>query len=139
MLYYLDTCIVIYAVEGQDPFQQRACNHLAALESAGHRFVISDLTKQECLSKPWEARDRALQARYTEFFADTILRTIGLTLAIHERAALIRSRYWYANKKGYSHSDALHLAAAIEFGCDAFLTNDNELTDFPEIKVEVLP
>ena len=43
MLYYLDTNIVIYAVEGQSPFQQRARNHIAALEAAGHRFVVGDL------------------------------------------------------------------------------------------------
>jgi predicted nucleic acid-binding protein len=44
MLYYLDTNIVIYVVEGQLPFRQRARNHLAALENAGHRFVISGST-----------------------------------------------------------------------------------------------
>lgn len=44
MLYFLDTNIVIYAVEGLPAFQQRARNHIAALESAGHRFVVSDLT-----------------------------------------------------------------------------------------------
>ena len=44
MLYYLDTNIVIYAVEGQPPFQQRARNHIATLENAGHAFVISELT-----------------------------------------------------------------------------------------------
>jgi hypothetical protein len=32
MLYYLDTNIVIYATEGQLAFQQRARNHIAALE-----------------------------------------------------------------------------------------------------------
>jgi hypothetical protein len=31
MLYYLDTNIVIYAVEGQPALRQRARNHLAAL------------------------------------------------------------------------------------------------------------
>ena len=35
MLYYLDTVIVIYAVEGIPADQQRALNHLAALEQAG--------------------------------------------------------------------------------------------------------
>ena len=32
-----------------------------------------------------------------------------------------------------------HLAAAIEFGCDVFLTNDNQLATFPDITVEELP
>jgi hypothetical protein len=34
MLYYLDTVIVIYAVEGNPADQQRALNHLAALAFA---------------------------------------------------------------------------------------------------------
>ena len=49
MLYYLDTVIVIYAVEGNPADQQRALNHLAALEQAGHRFAINELTLTECL------------------------------------------------------------------------------------------
>jgi len=35
--------------------------------------------------------------------------------------------------------DSIHLAAAIEFGCDRFLTNDARLSNFPEIAVEILP
>ncbi|HEX4610338.1 MAG TPA: hypothetical protein VH092_19265 [Urbifossiella sp.] len=49
MLYYLDTVVIIYAVEGTPADQQRAVNHLAGLEQAGHRFVISDLSRTECL------------------------------------------------------------------------------------------
>jgi predicted nucleic acid-binding protein len=36
-------------------------------------------------------------------------------------------------------ADAIHLAAAIETGCDVFLTNDNQLANFLDITVEVLP
>jgi predicted nucleic acid-binding protein len=36
-------------------------------------------------------------------------------------------------------ADALHLAAAIESGCDAFLTNDDQLRNFPDLTVEELP
>jgi hypothetical protein len=46
-LYDLDTVIVIYAVEGNPADQQRALDHLAAMEQAGHRFAISDLTRAE--------------------------------------------------------------------------------------------
>jgi predicted nucleic acid-binding protein len=35
--------------------------------------------------------------------------------------------------------DSLHLAAAIELGCDRLLTNDARLNNFPEISVEILP
>ena len=45
MLYYLDTVIVIYAVEGNPAEKKRAKDHLDALEQAGHRFAISELTR----------------------------------------------------------------------------------------------
>ncbi len=139
MLCYLDTCIVIYAVEGQAPFQQRARNHLATLEAAGHSFAVSDLTRSECLVKPLGAGDGPLLLRYGKFFVGPPLHTIGLTLVMHERASLIRGSYWYANGKRYSLPDALHLAAAIEFGCGSFLTNDLRLAGFPDSTVDVLP
>jgi predicted nucleic acid-binding protein len=44
-----------------------------------------------------------------------------------------------AQPKRYGLADALHLAAAIESGCDVFLTNDNQLATFPDIIVEELP
>jgi predicted nucleic acid-binding protein len=44
-----------------------------------------------------------------------------------------------AQPRRYGLADALHLAAAIEYGCDVFLTNDNQLTNFTDIAVEELP
>jgi hypothetical protein len=41
MFVYLDTCIVIYSVEGHAPFRQRAQTHIAAVEAAGYRFFQS--------------------------------------------------------------------------------------------------
>src|SRR5271157_3336176 len=58
MLYFLDSNIVIYAVEGQPPFQQRTRDHIAALENAGYRFVVSELTWTECLVLPLAGRRR---------------------------------------------------------------------------------
>ncbi len=39
----------------------------------------------------------------------------------------------------YGLADALHLATAIESGCDVFLTNHNQLATFPDMTVEELP
>jgi hypothetical protein len=36
-------------------------------------------------------------------------------------------------------ADSLHLAAAVEAGCDRFLTNDTRLSAFTALPVEVLP
>jgi predicted nucleic acid-binding protein len=72
------------------------------------------------------------------------LRTLALSAATYLRASAIRGNHSYvaasqAQPRRYGLADALHLAVAIEFGCDVFLTNDHKLDDFPDITVEVLP
>ena len=49
------------------------------------------------------------------------------------RSAEIRAKY-----KGIKLADALQLAAAIETGCDTFLTNDKQLKQVSEINVVLL-
>ncbi|MSQ96326.1 MAG: PIN domain-containing protein [Gemmataceae bacterium] len=144
MLYYLDTNIVIYAVQAAAPEHLRAVSHLAALEQAGHRFVISELTRTETLVLPFQPGSGQLMQDFFRFFHGPNLRTLALTAAIHDRASAIRGGHTYAAippnpPKRYGLADALHLAAAIEFGCDVFLTNDNQLANFPGITVEELP
>lgn len=140
MLYYLDTCIVIYAVEGQTPFQQRARNHISLLENGGHRFVISELTLTECQVKPLEGADGALLLDYHKFFLGPHLTTVPFTAAVHLRAALIRGTQKYGTiSKRYSLADSLHLACAVEYRIDRFLTNDHRLAGFADINVDVLP
>ncbi len=144
MLYFLDTAVVIYAVEGSPVNQQRALTHLAFLEQNGHRFVISELTRTECLVPMFDLSVSQKLSYFFQFFHGTNLRTIPLTSAMHDRAAAIRGGHAYpanssAQPKRYGLADALHLSAAIESGCEVFLTNDNRLTNFPDITVETLP
>jgi predicted nucleic acid-binding protein len=144
VLYYLDTVIVIYAVEGDPANQQRALNHLAALEQSGHRFAISELTRAECLVPVLGTGVGQRLSDFFRFFLSPNLRTLTLTTAAHDRAAAIRGSHTYpvippAQARIYGLADALHLAAAIESGCNVFLTNDNQLPNFPDITVEELP
>lgn len=144
MLYYLDTVIVIYAVEGPPADQQRTLNHLTALEQAGHQFVISGLTHTECLVPVLGPGQEQRLSDFFRFFHGPNLRTISLTAAMHTRAAAIRGGLANptplpSQSRRYGLADALHLAAAIEAGCDVFLTNDSQLNGFPDIQVEELP
>ena len=133
MLYYLDTNIVIYAVEGQQTFQQRARNHIAALELAGHRFVVSELTWTECLVWPYRINNGPLLLDYQRFLLDPQLNTVSLTMSSHHRAAQLRGIH------KYGLADSLHLATAVEQRLDRFLTNDGRLGGFPDMIVEILP
>ena len=144
MLYYLDTVIVIYAVEGNPADQQRALNHLAALEQAGHRFAINELTLTECLVPVLGPGSGLRMSDFFRFFRGPNLRRLSLTAAMYERGPSYRGGHTYptippAQPKRYGLADALHLATAIESGCDVFLTNDNQLANFPDITIEALP
>lgn len=133
MACFLDTNVIIYAVEGQAPLQQRARDHIAALEASGHQFVISELTWTECLVFPLRTADGPLLLDYHRFLLGPNLITLGLTRAIHQRAALIRGTY------RYGLADSLHLATAVEHRVERFLTNDQSLASFPDVTVELLP
>src|SRR3984957_21254348 len=110
MLYYLDTVIVIYAVEGNPADKKRAKDHLDALEQAGHRFVISELTRTECLIPVFGPGGGQRLSDFCRFFRGPNLRTIGLTAAMHDRASAIRGGQSYpaippAKPKSYGLAD----------------------------------
>jgi len=133
MLYFLDTNIVIYAVEGQPAFQQRARNHIARLEGAGHGFVVSELTSTECLVFPFRTGNGPVLLDYHRFFLGPHLTKVPLTAAVHLRAAMIRAVH------NHGLADSLHLATAVEFRIERFLTNDQNISGFPDVTVELLP
>lgn len=133
MLYYLDTNIIVYAVDGASPFQQKARNHIAGLEAAGHGFVVGDLTWTECLVFPVRTGNGPLLLDYHRFLLGPNLTTVSSTAAIRQRAALIGATH------KYGLADSLHLATAVEHRLDRFLTNDRQLAGFPDITVELLP
>ena len=139
MVTYLDTCIVIYWIEGPAPFDARVRSHIANLEAAGHSFAVSEFTRLECLVKPLGRGDGALLLDYERLFLAPNVTFAPLAAPVFERAAAIRGVHAYGSGKRYSFQDSLHLAAAVQTGCDTFLTNDHRLAGFPDVNVDVLP
>ena len=138
MMTYLDTCILIYWIEGPAPFDARVRAHLAGLQAAGHRFAVSEFTRLECLVKPLGTGDGALLLDYERIFLAPNVTFVTLDAPVYERAANVRGAHAYASGKRYSAQDSLHLAAAVQAGCTSFLTNDLRLAGFPDIPVDVL-
>jgi predicted nucleic acid-binding protein len=133
MMVYLDTVIVIYAVEGTALFQPRAQTRIASLRAAGDQLAVSDLTRLECRVQPLRLGDAMRLANFETFLTAPDVVKVPLPSSVYERATLIRAQF------NYKLGDALHLAAAVEAGCGGFLTNDLRLSAFPDILVEVLP
>lgn len=88
----------------------------------------------EVLVKPKRNADTVLEQAYRSILTGSRnFVTLPITAEIAERAADLRSRY------KIKLPDALQVAAALEAGCDAILTNDGtDLRPVTEIRVLVL-
>lgn len=133
MLIYCDSMILIYLLDTVGPFNVRAAARIAAMQSAGDTAAFSDLTRLECRVKPLMLGATKALADIDAFFTRPDVHFVPITTAVFDRATLIRATH------KFELGDSLHLAAAIESGCDRFLTNDTRLSGFTDIPVEVLP
>ena len=105
---------------------------MVQLVAAGDQAAVSELTRLECRVKPIRLGDASLLADYDAFFAAPDLLRFALPGSVFERATEIRAGH------GFRLADSLNLAAAVEYTCERFLTNDAQLRRFPDITVEVL-
>lgn len=128
MLLYLDTPPVVYSVENSVPFGP-AVN--ARLALPGVVKVVSLLTRMECRVKPLRDGKLTILQDFEDFFSQSVM--LPLSAAVLDKAAEIRAQY-----PSIKTPDAIHLAAAVLYGCDAFLTKDHRLSSFTGISIEVL-
>ena len=129
---YCDSTILIYFLDSTGPLHDRTKLKLEKLHSISARLVFSDLTRLECRVGPLKRNDQERLARFDAFFSLSTVLKAGLGPEVYDKAAEIRAR------KGIKTADSLHLAAALCYGCELFLTNDLALAGFQGITVEIL-
>jgi predicted nucleic acid-binding protein len=115
---YVDTCILIYALESDGPLGNRA---RSAIEDAPAQLAVSPLVVHELLVVPLRRGDRALIDRVEAATKNLTMIDMGFDDFID--ASAIRARH-----PGLKLADALHLAAARAAGCSELWTNDSRLT-----------
>ncbi len=133
MRIYFDSVILIYFVDHSGTFNARAKARIEALELAGDRIVVSDLSRLECRVLPLRNGDTATLNRFEAMFQRADVEFVPLPSSVYEKATELRA------SNNFKLGDALHLGAAIESGCDAFLTNDTRLNRCRDIPIELLP
>lgn len=129
MRIYLDSAPVIYVVEEHAPYYEYVEARLSNPEDV---LVASELTRLECRVKPVRESGYALISQFDAFFGQTVDEIAPLTREVMDRATSIRARH------GFQTPDAIHLGAALTSNCDTFLTNDNRLSRFSEMSVEII-
>jgi predicted nucleic acid-binding protein len=133
MRIYCDSAILIYYFEGTPSFKARATARLGTLWTAGDTLTISDLVRLECRMLPIRRNDAVRLGDYDNLFLQQSVTHIPITRNVFDRATTIRAVH------NFKLADSLHLATAVEGGCDRFLTNDSRLSAFTGIHVEALP
>jgi predicted nucleic acid-binding protein len=130
---FLDTAPVIYFVE-QNP------HYLALTERVFSRIdeglvtaVTSPITLSECLVFPYRFNNTTLQADFFELIVHGLhTQFVLIDQEIARQAAQLRAKY------NLALADALQIATAIDQNCEAFLTNDKQLTRVTDIRIIVL-
>ena len=117
---YLDTNILIYAVEDAFGLGARLRPLFERIDRGELRGVASELALAEVLIKPLRDGAGPLQSEYQQ-----LLDPSGplLTLPI-DRATLTRAAELRAVLPALRLPDAIHAATALLHGCTTFLTND---------------
>ena len=118
-LVYVDSCVLIYTLE-RDPQLGAAARQCLADQLAAQRtLAISALVQLECLVHPLARRESELLVRYQSWLRQ--FHWLSINDAVFATATELRASH------GLKTPDALHLATALEHGCEALITNDNRL------------
>ncbi len=130
-LVYLDTCILIYLVEGYPPLQ----DVLRKLWNETKEEAIGTLTSQlsilETLVLPVREKDEGLVKRYEALYSTS--RIVYASISILRHAAHLRARH-----PSLRTPDAIHLATALEQGCHVFLTHDKRMPSVGNLHIVAL-
>ena len=131
---FIDTAPIIYYIEAHPQFGPLAKEVVIAFQSGNLNVYSSVITLAEVLPKPIERGDEKLARRFAEFLKHgKNLNMVEISETTAEAAGRLRGRFPFLKT-----IDAIQLAAALEVGAEAFLTNDAKLQKFNELKVLVL-
>ena len=130
MRIFLDSCIVIYLVEGQT--ELRAAIRTAINQSPADDLCVNDLVRMECRIGPLRAQNQHILDRFDDFFQTVDL--LPITSGIFDLAATLCATH------GLKTPDGIHLATALYYNCGEFWTNDADLERMADrIPIRLLP
>jgi len=119
---YLDSNIIIYAIERNHSWAQSTKSLLDAMEDGVFFAITSELAVAEALSRPIAVGNNNLIRKYEQIFAtDSRLKMVAIDRNVLFLAAQLRGAL------KLKLFDAIHVATARLAKCDHFLTQDERL------------
>jgi predicted nucleic acid-binding protein len=129
----LDSAPLIYLVERHPDFGPLVRQAIEQAEAGSLQLVTSSITLTEVLCFPFEQKAEEVAQAYRDILLNSpYLRLQPVDAETAEQAARLRAAYRLKTP------DAIQLAAALQSGCDAFLTNDLSFRRVRELKPLIL-
>lgn len=127
---FLDTAPIIYFIEENPAYITRLEKLFNANTEGVFIFSTSVITLIEVLIHPLKNDETGLSEQYSNILCySPSIEMLDINADIAKNAAKIRAKY------GFKTPDAIQLASALQSGSDFFITNDNQLNKFKELKV----
>lgn len=130
MRIYLDSAVIIYLVERPARFFPAVVRWL---KSNPGDLVSSELARMESLVIPVRSGNAALVRDFEDFFRLQLVQLGAVDRPVLDGTVRIRASF-----PRIKTPDAIHLASAVELGCDVVLTNDPDMVPYTGIKVELI-
>ncbi len=119
---YLDANIFVYFVEANDEPGQAAAQAIQVCRASQIKIVTSGLTIAECLHRPYSQGQDNVANLYEELFMQSgSIELISPDTDVFFLAARIGAEF------NMRVPDAVHVATALFYGCDAIFTNDKRM------------
>lgn len=117
----LDTSPLIFFIERRQPYADLLRPFFQAVDRGDIRVVTSTVTLLEVLVHPLRHGDESLAHQYNDILLSSPhIFTVPVTPATAQAAAELRA------SSNLKTPDAIHLATAINYHADVFLTNDRD-------------
>lgn len=129
----LDTAPIIYFIEAHPRYDSRTTEVFRRISMGTPTGVTTAITLTEVLVQPVLSSDFHLQQEYVDLLLNSAnLQVVPIDANVAQSAAHLRAAY------GLRTPDALQVAGALYYGCEAFLTNDIRLKRVTDLRILVL-
>lgn len=127
---YIDTNIFIYFLDGQEPFLTMVYPFLEALINGEIIGYTGDAVIAETMVQPYKLGNIAMIEQFKAFFAQDDFLTI---LPHDDKAFDLAAKL--SGTKGMKLVDSLHMATALQAGCDYLITHDKGIKPVDGIRI----
>ena len=127
---YIDTNIFIYFLDGQEPFLSMVLPFLEAVMNGEIIGYTGDAVLAETMVQPYKLGNISTIERFKAFFAQEDF----LSILPHDSQTFdLASRL--SGTKGMKLVDSLHMATALQAGCEYLITHDKGIKSVDGIHI----